>query len=393
MEMPGLSFARLPRVVFSVGVAALLGSLASPFHAFAETAWIEGFGQFGTGTEGYATDMSADGSVAVGGALTSGSDRQSTRPVIWSYGAGASLLNPIPTYFSEFRGLSDDGTIGIVALGGSSPERGSLWTSTGGLVQNMPTDVRSVLGISGNGTTVVGESADNRSMKWTQAGGTQILGPAGSRGYLNAANFDGSIVVGQYRANAITTIHSAAMWGPTNGTGTPTLLGSLGGSWSEAKSITSDGSVVVGMSQLAGDATYGAFRWTLETGMQDLGVLTPGDTYAEARYVSRNGAYIVGQSANLGTQASLGFVWSLSTGNMVSLVSYLESGNVDLTGWSYLFPTAITDDGRRIAGGGTYNGVKQGFVAQIAVPEPAAYAIALAGVACGGFSMWRRRRA
>jgi hypothetical protein len=27
-----------------------------------------------------------------------------------------------------------------------------------------------------------------------------------------------------------------------------------------------------------------------------------------------------------------------------------------------------------------------------AVPEPSTYAMALAGVACGGFSMWRRRK-
>jgi hypothetical protein len=27
------------------------------------------------------------------------------------------------------------------------------------------------------------------------------------------------------------------------------------------------------------------------------------------------------------------------------------------------------------------------------VPEPSAFAIALAGLACGGFSMWRRKRA
>jgi hypothetical protein len=28
----------------------------------------------------------------------------------------------------------------------------------------------------------------------------------------------------------------------------------------------------------------------------------------------------------------------------------------------------------------------------VAVPEPSTYAMALAGVACGGFAMWRRRK-
>jgi len=31
-------------------------------------------------------------------------------------------------------------------------------------------------------------------------------------------------------------------------------------------------------------------------------------------------------------------------------------------------------------------------VAALAVPEPSTYAMALAGIACGGFSMWRRRK-
>ncbi|MFM8377918.1 MAG: PEP-CTERM sorting domain-containing protein [Planctomycetia bacterium] len=29
----------------------------------------------------------------------------------------------------------------------------------------------------------------------------------------------------------------------------------------------------------------------------------------------------------------------------------------------------------------------------VAVPEPSTYAMALAGIACGGWSLWRRKRA
>jgi hypothetical protein len=38
--------------------------------------------------------------------------------------------------------------------------------------------------------------------------------------------------------------------------------------------------------------------------------------------------------------------------------------------------------------GGTYN-----MEIQVAVPEPSTYAMALAGLACGGYSLFRRRRA
>jgi hypothetical protein len=33
-----------------------------------------------------------------------------------------------------------------------------------------------------------------------------------------------------------------------------------------------------------------------------------------------------------------------------------------------------------------------GFISITAVPEPSTYAMALAGLACGGWQMWRRRR-
>jgi uncharacterized membrane protein len=341
--------------------------------------------------------MSADGSVAVGFAMTNGTVISSQRPVIWSYGVGASLLSPIPTYRSDFRGLSDDGTVGVVS--GGVGTAGSLWTSTGGLVQDMPAAFRTVGGISGDGTTVVGESRgtdttpDVTAIKWTQAGGTQILGPAGSTSYLNAANFDGSVVVGDYKPTSVFTTNAsiAAMWGPANGTGAPTLLGTLGGSGSEAKSVSGDGTVVVGLSQLAGDTTNRAFRWTLETGMQNLGALNPSDTYSDARYVSRNGEFIVGISGSPGGGVPSGFVWSETLG-MVSALSYLENGNVDVTGWSDLTPFAITDDGTRIAGSGTFNGVTQGFVAQIdVIPEPSTYAL-LALSAAGLVAHVLRRR-
>jgi len=39
----------------------------------------------------------------------------------------------------------------------------------------------------------------------------------------------------------------------------------------------------------------------------------------------------------------------------------------------------------------TFNAVT-GFISITAVPEPSTYAMALAGLACGGWQMWRRRR-
>ena len=45
----------------------------------------------------------------------------------------------------------------------------------------------------------------------------------------------------------------------------------------------------------------------------------------------------------------------------------------------------------------TFNGVENGGTAyrefqMTAVPEPSAYALVLAGLACSGYTMWRRRK-
>ena len=323
--------------------------------------------------------MSADGSMAVGMAYTNGSDLNSMRPAIWTYTGGVEqgvvqLLDPSWQFAagSRFSALSDDGTVGGLAAVMSQNAR---WTSSGGFTVLPYQDgngVRGLAGVSGNGTTLVGQNWNGMAVKWTQAGGAQTLGPAGSSGIANAASFDGSIMVGNYKPTSISSTNAsiAAMWAPANGTGAPTLLGTLGGSGSEAKSVSSDGTVAVGISRLAGDTTNRAFRWTLETGMENLGALDPGHTLSEAIYVSRNGEYILGRSGTPGGGGLSGFVWSETLG-MISALSYLENGNVDLTGWSNLTAFAITDDGTRIAGAGTYNGVGQGFVAQIySIPLP-----------------------
>jgi hypothetical protein len=40
-----------------------------------------------------------------------------------------------------------------------------------------------------------------------------------------------------------------------------------------------------------------------------------------------------------------------------------------------------------------YQGTERGLLrVEAVVPEPSAYAMALAGLACGGYSMWRRRK-
>lgn len=350
-------------------VLALTGILASSFHASAQSAWIQGFGQFGTGADSSGVAISADGSVVAGWAFTSGTTFSSQRPVLWTSPGPAALAPNVPagwTGFSRFNDLSGDGTVGTgVRLGGSF-----RWTSTGGF-EDIP--LRTATGISADGTTIVGESFDLKAALWTVGGGANVFGSTNS--YANAANSNATIAVGQ-------SGNIAALWN-LSGSPTETLLGTLpGDTGSEAMSVSADGRIVVGRS-FTETGVYQAFRWTLETGMVDLGSLSVSDTFASAQYISGNGQYILGVFP--------GFIWTELAG-LTSVESYLAAGEVDLTGWSNLYATGITDDGRYLTGHGTFEGLEQGFVAEV-VPEPSTYALlALAAAGLGAHVLRRRQK-
>jgi probable HAF family extracellular repeat protein len=173
-------------------------------------------------------------------------------------------------------------------------------------------------GISGDGTTIVGEAAFggyNQAFRWTAAGGMEHLGvlPGGRNSLALAANSDGTAVVG----------------------------------WSA-------------------DGQQTAFRWTAASGMQSLGSLGP--TLTSAAYgISSDGNTVVGVS---GTDA---FLWTSGLG-MISLQSRLTALGADLAGWSILREArGISADGRFVVGYGVYNGATRAFIADLGViPGPGA---------------------
>ncbi|MEZ6015618.1 MAG: hypothetical protein R3F49_10920 [Planctomycetota bacterium] len=159
----------------------------------------------------------------------------------------------------------------------------------------MSTDLGAInaLGVSEDGSVIVGQSVGYQAYRWTSAGGLQDLGTLGgltSRAY--DVSGDGSVVVGSVDLSNGYQIHPFR-WTLASGMQD---LGTLGGPYSEAYGVSADGSVVVGWSRV--DHTTGnvhAFRWTTSGGMQDLGVL-PGSDYSEARGVSADGSVVVGHS-------------------------------------------------------------------------------------------------
>jgi probable HAF family extracellular repeat protein len=118
-------------------------------------------------------------------------------------------------------------------------------------------------------------------------------------------------------------------------------LGTLGGDWSEAYGVSADGSVIVGSARDAA-RWEPAFRWTAATGMQNLGAL-PGDTWCRAYAVSADGRIVVGQSR------SGAFIWTPETG-----MRYLRDVFAHLIppGWELTMARGMSPDGRFIVGWG-----------------------------------------
>jgi probable HAF family extracellular repeat protein len=115
---------------------------------------------------------------------------------------------------------------------------------------------------------------------------------------------------------------------------TLTWLGSLGGGTSEARGVSDDGSVVVGVSK-NGNGSTRAFRWTAANGIQSLSTL--GGDASEATGISSDGSKIVGWSY-VDNSKYKAFNWTVAT------------GIADLGAGDFSRATAISSDGSTIVG-------------------------------------------
>ncbi len=137
---------------------------------------------------------------------------------------------------------------------------------------------------------------------------------------------------------------SAAMTARTEIVGNMQNLGAFGGTLSEARGVSADGTVVVGTAQ-NGDGYYRAFRWTAATGMEELGTLGGNQSYGFD--VSADGSVVVGSSED-GAGNIRAFRWT-SAGGMQNLGT--------LAGNSHAWE--VSADGTVVAGG-SYNSADLG---------------------------------
>jgi probable HAF family extracellular repeat protein len=222
---------------------------------------------------GYASGVSADGSVVVGRAENA---IELPRAFRWTAARGMEDLGTLGGSVSVATGVSADGSV-VVGRAENAIElpRAFRWTAARGMqdLGTLGSDLSWAWGVSADGSAVVGVAKNavghERAFRWTAAGGMEDLNLTyahlltnGSELYrANAISPDGGrYIVGQ-GYNAATGREEAFLL-DTQGIGVEwwlTWLGTLGGDKSVATGVSADGSVVVGWAENAEGQPH-AFR-------------------------------------------------------------------------------------------------------------------------------------
>lgn len=301
---------------------------------------------------GQATWISPDGSTVIGGG---------DGGWIWTAETGAVILP------SSLNAVALAGNDFPLAGSAANPAEGNreeaaIWTAIdaepmllGGLPGGEQCDAffTSSYGMSGDGSVVVGLAWENCSVahgfQWTEEGGMIALPKLTTdrAARANGVSADGSIIWGWN--DELTGYRRAVRW--VNGE-IEELHDTEGNAIGEAAGANSDASVIVGAG-LGIDGQWGhAYRWTAETGAVSIGDLAvlPMDSN-NAFDTTEDGTIIVGASGFAFSRSAT--IWTEESGELVWLTDYLEERDIEVPdGWDLNSATAISDDGRFIAGWG-----------------------------------------
>lgn len=351
----------------------------------ANAASFTGVGGLGVPPSSLAYGVSGDGTTAVGRSASAAGQGS----FLWTSSTGIQDIGDIPggQFSSVAYDASGDGAV-VVGQGNNAffQSVAYVWTSSTGAtgIGTLPGATSSQAnGVSTDGTKVAGQSG-NGAFIWDSTNGMQDLGdlPGGTTNSIGLGiSGDGSTVVGRSTSGSGV---EAFRWDSTNGIqGLGDLTG--GGFGSFASGVSADGSIIVGRGSSA--SGFEAMIWDATNGMQGLGDLAGGSFFSEAADVSANGATVIGRSNSAAGQRA--FIWDATNG-MQDLSIVLATLGVDLTGWTLSDATGISDDGLTIVGVGTNpSGVVQGWVA--VVPEPGT--ALLMGLGLAGLAAGKRRSA
>jgi probable HAF family extracellular repeat protein len=265
-----------------------------------------------------AAAATTDGAVIAGhSSLRSTGTAIIVHPFRWTTTAGMEDLGILGGNISHATGMSSDGSVvvGISQVAQSNSFHSFRWTRTTGMVDLDREKDLFAQAVSSDGTIVAGfygEFSKRRVFRWTAAG-TVDLGTLGGIGSsFGSMNSDGSVIVGgsDVASNSSNSPGHAFRWTPSGGMFD---LGTLGGRFSVATATNNDGSIVVGQSDAPDAIGLHAFRWANATGMVDLGTL--GGNSITPTHVSVDGSVVSGTS-HMPNGETHAFRWTRATGMM-----------------------------------------------------------------------------
>lgn len=262
---------------------------------------------------------------------------------------GLGVLPGGSSHYSIARDVSADGAVVVGSSRSANGMEAFRWTADTGMVGlgslNGDYFYSVASGVSANGVAIVGGSLSplsgerTEAFRWTEATGMVGLGdlPGGEySGSASAVSEDGSVVAGTSTSVVSPSWGEAFRW--TEETGL-VGLGDLGEPVTHASvpsGISGTGTIVVGWAfSLNGRE---AFRWTEPEGMVGMGDLPAGIFDSQARDISADGSVIVGLAHNPGTTS---FLWTA------------VAGMIDLgrpAGGNYSQASGVSADGRVVVG-------------------------------------------
>ena len=323
----------------------------------------QSFVQVGPDTD--VSDMSDDGAIVVGNLFSGGgyiwTEADGLTPI--GGGSGSPYISADgSTVVGEDTDADGKGEAAIW-MGGTN------WQLLGGVPGGESCDAffSSAWGTNGDGSQIVGlawvPNCRAHAFIYDAVNGMVDLGTTvdGRSTRANGIADDGSVIVGWQ--DAVDGFRQGASW--TNGVQTlytMTLNGQELGV-GEAQAANADGSVIVG----SNNPLLGGWRWTAAGGVEDTGTLSGFNYSGHNTDVSDDGNTIVGFSGFAFDRQA--HIWT-ADGGLEQLDAYLIAHGVNVPdGWSSQVATAISGDGRTIAGFGfdaQFN--LSGFVATLPGP-------------------------
>jgi probable HAF family extracellular repeat protein len=292
VTVPGAS----PNALISINNAGLVVvNSGNQVSVWGRIAGIQGLVMSGTSSSGAAINNSG----AVVGAADP-SHASVLQGFLWQAGGGSEWLGSLGSGYSVATGLNDAGSVVGLSYTTDYKQHAFLWQN--GEMQDLTPNVTSVGGATAMAINSAGEvagyyfpngSLTTHGLLWTQSGGLQDLGSAGTLAFgIN----DAGKVIGQ------TTVASgnrhAFSWTKAGGFKD---LGTLGGSESSATSMNRLGWILGTSQTTAKNGLQHGFVWTAGGGMKDLNSMAPFGSKNQQTYsLQANDFGVIAISTNKG---------------------------------------------------------------------------------------------